>query len=101
MRLLAVGFGAAGLLAHTLFLASKRPPLAWPFGWLLLLSWVLAIFYLYGSLHHRRLAWGVFVLPVVLGLVALGGLGAWIDPPPPDAPRFYMHRRRPRAARCP
>src|SRR5262249_25738239 len=31
----------------------------------------LAIFYVYGSVHHRRVAWGVFVLPVVFGLVAL------------------------------
>jgi ABC-type transport system involved in cytochrome c biogenesis permease subunit len=72
LRYLAIGCGAAGLLAHTLYLAGKRPPLAWPFGWLLLLAWVLAIFYLYGALHHRRLAWGVFVLPLVLGLVGLG-----------------------------
>jgi ABC-type transport system involved in cytochrome c biogenesis permease subunit len=35
------------------------------------LSWILAVFYLFGSIHHRRLAWGVFVLPVVLGLVGL------------------------------
>src|SRR5205085_9136646 len=28
-------------------------------------------FCVYGTLHYRRLAWGVFVLPVVLGLVVL------------------------------
>ena len=43
-------------------------------------AWILAIFYLYGSLHHARLAWGVFVLPLVLGLV---GLGAAFGPPTP------------------
>ena len=74
LRLLAQGFGAAGLVAHTLYLADKRPPLASQFGWMLLLGWVLAIFYLYGSIHHRRVAWGVFVLPLVLGLVALGAI---------------------------
>src|SRR5262249_54349957 len=41
---------------------------------LLFLSWILAVFCLYGSAHHRRLAWGVFVLPVVLGLTLLAGL---------------------------
>ena len=67
-----LGFGVAGLLAQTIYLAVQRPPLAWQFGWLLFLAWILAVFYLYGSLHHRRLAWGVFVLPLVLGLVGLG-----------------------------
>src|SRR5919199_555134 len=71
LRLLALGFGAAGLLTQTIFLAVQRPPLIWQFGWMLFLAWVLAIFYLYGSVHHRRQAWGVFVLPLVLGLVVL------------------------------
>jgi ABC-type transport system involved in cytochrome c biogenesis permease subunit len=70
-RLTALTFGGAGLLAHTIFLAVQRPPLASQYGSLLLLSWVLAVFYIYGSVHHRQVAWGVFVLPVVLGLVIL------------------------------
>lgn len=70
-RYLALAFGAAGLAAHTLFLAVQRPPLSSQFGSLLLLSWVLAVFYLYGSIHYSKLAWGVFVVPVVLGLVVL------------------------------
>jgi ABC-type transport system involved in cytochrome c biogenesis permease subunit len=76
-RLLAIAFGSAGLLAHTLFLAVQRPPLAVPFGSILFLAWILAVFYLYGSLHHRRLAWAVFVLPLVLALIAL----AWLSRP--------------------
>ncbi len=71
LRLAALGFGGAGLLAHTIFLAAQRPPLSSQFGSLLLIAWILAVFYLYGSVHYRNLAWGVFVLPVVLGLVAL------------------------------
>jgi ABC-type transport system involved in cytochrome c biogenesis permease subunit len=70
-RLLATVCAAAGLFAHTVFLAVQRPPLSSQFGSLLLLAWILAIFYLYGSLHHRQVAWGVFVLPLVLGLVIL------------------------------
>jgi ABC-type transport system involved in cytochrome c biogenesis permease subunit len=70
-RVVATVFGVAGLLAHTIYLAVQRPPLASQVGSLLLLAWVLAVFYLYGSVHHRKVAWGVFVLPVVLGLVVL------------------------------
>src|SRR5579872_3419799 len=73
-------FGAAGLVAQTYFLVAKPAPLASQYGWMLFLAWILAVFYLFGSFHYQRLAWGVFVLPVVLGLVALGSLGAIIDP---------------------
>jgi len=71
LRILGTVFGVAGLFAQTMFLAVQRPPLSSQFGSLLLLSWVLAIFYVYGSIHYRKLAWGVFVLPVVVGLVLL------------------------------
>lgn len=66
-------FGAAGLLAHTLFLLFQRPPVATPSGSLLVLAWVVAVFYLYGALHHRRQAWAVFVLPIVLIIVIISG----------------------------
>jgi ABC-type uncharacterized transport system permease subunit len=71
LRLLSLAFGGAGLLAHTLYVAVNPLPLETAFGSLVFLAWVLAVFYLYGSLHHRRVAWGLFVLPLVLGLVAL------------------------------
>jgi hypothetical protein len=64
-------FGAAGLLAHTIFLVTHQPSPASAYGSLLLLAWVLAVFYLYGSLHHHAPAWALFVLPVVLALVGL------------------------------
>jgi ABC-type transport system involved in cytochrome c biogenesis permease subunit len=73
LRLIGTFFGAAGLLAHTVFLAVQRPPLSAQYGSLLLLAWVLAVFYFYGSLHHRRFAWAVFVLPLVLALIVLAG----------------------------
>jgi ABC-type transport system involved in cytochrome c biogenesis permease subunit len=72
LRLLALLSGTAGLVAQTLFLAARQPPLVGRFGWMLYLGWILAIFYLAGSLHHRRQAWGVFVLPLILGLLGLG-----------------------------
>src|SRR5438067_10662973 len=80
-RLMANIFGGAGLLAHTIYLAVQRPPLGWQYGLLLALAWILAIFYLYGSVHHARLAWGVFVLPLVLALVGLAGV---FGPPTDD-----------------
>jgi ABC-type transport system involved in cytochrome c biogenesis permease subunit len=83
-RWLGLAFGSAGLLAHTLFLAAQRPTPAMPYGSLLLLAWVLAVFYLFGTLHHRRLAWAVFVLPLVLGLVILAGGQAGGDGRGPD-----------------
>jgi hypothetical protein len=77
LRLIAIAFGGAGLLAQTIFLAGQRPALAGQYGWMLFLSWILAIFYLYGTIHYARLAWAVFVLPLVLGLIGL----AWVFKP--------------------
>lgn len=71
LRLGGLVFSAAGLVAHTLFLAFRHPPPADPDGALLTVAWVLAVFSLYGSIHHARQMWAVFVLPVVLGLVGL------------------------------
>ena len=70
-RGLALALGTAGLFAHTAYLAFHQPSPAAPYGSLLLLAWVLATFYLYGTVHHHRQAWAVFVLPVVIGLVGL------------------------------
>ena len=71
LRWLALFFGGTGLLAHTLYLGLKSPPLASQVGSMLFLAWILAIFYLYGSVHHRRQAWGVFVLPLVIGIAGI------------------------------
>lgn len=70
-RTAAAIFGGAGLLAHLAYLLIQRIPIVSSQGSLLLLALVLAIFCFYGSLHHRGFAWGYFVLPVVLCLVAL------------------------------
>lgn len=71
LRVVSLGFGIAGLIAHTIYLLAQRPSLASQGGSMLFLTWILAVFYLYGTVHHRQLAWGVFVLPVVVGLVLL------------------------------
>src|SRR5215208_4545615 len=80
-------FGCAGLVAHSIFLAVHQPNPASAYGSLLLLAWVLAVFYLYGSVHYRAPAWALFVLPLVLVLVSLSfvfvgeqtGLGPWFS----------------------
>jgi ABC-type transport system involved in cytochrome c biogenesis permease subunit len=95
-RLISLGFGSAGLLAHTLYLGhtfffkGHGPPLSSPSGSMLFLAWILAVFYLYGSLHHRRLAWGAFVLPIVLGLTGLAAVlarAAGLDERPEGFPQ--------------
>jgi ABC-type transport system involved in cytochrome c biogenesis permease subunit len=91
-RLLGLAAGAAGLLAQTAYLYYKRPPLVGQFGWMLFLAWILAIFYLCGSVHHRRQAWGVFVLPLVLGLVAVGLAFAQQPTPPWSDGLLAVHR---------
>src|SRR5437868_12354075 len=73
-RFVGLGFGFAGLAAHTLYLFAQKLTLASQQGTILFLAWILSVFYLYGSLHHRRVAWGVFVLPVVTLLIGL----AWL-----------------------
>lgn len=78
---LALLTGGAGLVAQTIYLTVQQPPLVGQFGWMLFTAWILAIFYLGGSLHHSQLAWGVFVLPVIIGLVGLAALGGALDPP--------------------
>jgi ABC-type transport system involved in cytochrome c biogenesis permease subunit len=73
-RVLAVVAGAAGLVAHTIFLYVQQPPLIWLFGWMLFVAWALAVFYVFGAVHHLRLSWGIFVLPLILALVGIGVL---------------------------
>jgi ABC-type uncharacterized transport system permease subunit len=71
MRYLGLGFGLAGLLAQLIYMGVQPVSLAAPAGSLLFLALILTIFYLYGTAHHYRLAWGLFVLPLILGLIVL------------------------------
>jgi ABC-type transport system involved in cytochrome c biogenesis permease subunit len=81
VRALALVAAAAGLVAQTIYLYSHQPPLILQFGWMLFVAWILAVFYLSGSIHYRRLSWGVFVLPLILGLL---GIGLLFGAPGPD-----------------
>lgn len=70
-----IGFTTAGLFAHFAYLAMQAAgaatPLSSPADWCLLAGAVLASIYLATSLAHTRWAVGLFLLPVVLGFIAL------------------------------
>ncbi len=74
LRYLGLGFGVAGLVAQLGYLLVQPVSLAAPAGSLLFLALILVVFYLYGTVHHDRLAWGLFVLPLILGLIGLAVL---------------------------
>ena len=86
----ATGLTALAWLVQTLYLANlafKRPmaPVATEFGSMMLLSWIVALIGLYLMLRSPRpVAVGIFVLPLVLGLVVGAGWFAprqsdWLD----------------------
>jgi ABC-type transport system involved in cytochrome c biogenesis permease subunit len=75
-RILSLAFGAAGLLAHTIYLghravADKICPLTTSYDSLLVLSWILAVTYLSVHWYYPRVTIGIFALPLIVGLVVL------------------------------
>ena len=93
IRLAGLAFGVAGFIAQSLFLAFHHPTLSTPYGSLLAVAWVLAIFYLYGTVHHGTQAWAVFVLPVILGLVGLAMLSPQDTSSDPGLPSWLIGDR--------
>jgi ABC-type transport system involved in cytochrome c biogenesis permease subunit len=76
-----IGFTAAGLAAHTLFLGwralnASAVPLSSPFDWYLLAAWLLAAGSLYFTIANPRTPVGLFMLPVVLALVGAAQLSS-------------------------
>src|SRR5207302_191206 len=74
-RVVMIGFGIAGFVAHTVYLLNRSqqthlpPLLSSTHDWMLVLAWVLVLFYIFLTLAQRELAVGVFALPVVMILV--------------------------------
>jgi len=76
-----VGFAAAGLIAHTLYLgwrATHEPavPLSSPYDWYLLAAWLLACASLWLTVANPRTPVGLFMLPLVLGLIGAAQLSS-------------------------
>jgi len=74
--ILMVGFTAAGLFAHTVYLAYRAAdaagtPLSSKRDWYLLAAWALAAIYLYLTVYHPKTPFGLFLLPLVLALVGV------------------------------
>ncbi|MBI2807488.1 MAG: cytochrome c biogenesis protein CcsA [Planctomycetes bacterium] len=82
LRYVALGISGAGLFAHIAYLTVQDLPLGSPSGALLFVAFILAVFYVGEAIHHGRIAWGLFVLPLVLGLI---GLGVLVHNPNPAA----------------
>lgn len=86
-----LGFAGAGLLAHTMFLADQvvdfyrtasptASPLASSQDWCLVAAWLLVVVYLYLTYFHPKVSFGVFILPLVLGLI---GVARYVADPKP------------------
>ncbi len=73
-RVLEIGFVVVGLATHTVYLAlraveSEASPLSSPYDWYLLAAWTLAAVYFHLEAYYPKASVGLFVLPLMLGLV--------------------------------
>ena len=73
------GFVGAGWIAHTAYLyyravGMQGSPLSSYYDWLLLAAWVLVLAYFYLAVYHPNLNFGIFLLPLVLGLIGAAAL---------------------------
>jgi ABC-type uncharacterized transport system permease subunit len=89
-RIVIIAFAAAGLVAHSAFLYYRAAsqlgsPLSSEREWYLLAAWLLAIVYLYLAVYHPRQAFGVFLLPLVLGLIGVATFLASAEPYPRES----------------
>ena len=107
-RLATIGFAAAGLFAHAVFLTLQAKeqaiPLSSPKDWYLIASLVLAGIYMASTLTSPRWASGVFLLPIVLLLIFVASTASsepfspdrasifWGQLPWLDAPAWHSHR---------
>ncbi len=75
-----LGFAGAGVFAHAAYLLSRAQgtaaPLSSPADWCLLAALVMAAVYVMSAFRWPKLATGVFMLPVILGLIALSRMAS-------------------------
>lgn len=88
-----LGFAGAGLFAHAAYLVVRAqevtPPLSSPADWCLLAGLVLAAIYTVVAFLSPRQAIGVFLLPVVLGLIGLARIASKVPIAPERASQFW------------
>ena len=80
-----LGFAGVGLVAHTAYLyhrAIRSPgsPLSSEQDWYLIAAWVLVSAYLLLVYYHPRTGFGLFLLPLVLGLIGVAWFFADQEP---------------------
>ena len=80
-RVITLGLVVAGWVAHTAFLYNSAveasgTPLSSYRDWMLLAAWILVLVYFYLAAIHPTTHFGIFFLPLVLGLVVAG----WLTP---------------------
>lgn len=74
---IALAMAVAGLLAQSIYLVDRSrtagvpPLLSSTHDWLLVLAWLIVVLYVFVELLDRRVALGLFVMPLVLLLVGL------------------------------
>ena len=80
-----LAWAGAGLFAHTVYLYYRAvnttgvPLSSWQ-DWYLVAAWALMVVYLYLLFFHPRTSIGLFLLPIVLGLIAVGTFAASATP---------------------
>jgi len=72
-----LGFAGAGLVAHSAYLYYRAvqatgAPLSSESDWYIIAAWVLVVVYLYLVHYHPKTAFGCFLLPLALVLIAAG-----------------------------
>jgi ABC-type transport system involved in cytochrome c biogenesis permease subunit len=76
-----IGWALAGLFVHTVFLYHRAvnttgvPLSSWQ-DWMLVAAWALMAVYLYLLFFHSRTSMGLFILPLVLGLIVVAAFAA-------------------------
>ncbi len=89
-----VGFAAAGVVAHTLFIVwraanEQSVPLSSAYDWYLLAAWVLACGSLWLTIANPRTPIGLFMLPLVLGLIGAAQLSSPVPFPQSPATQVW------------
>ena len=83
-----LGFAGAGLVAHTAFLYyqavkavnAQGAPLSSEKDWFLVAAWALVVVYLCLAVLRPKVPFGLFLLPLALGLIGAGTFLAPIEP---------------------